>query len=74
MHTCRASCQVGLRLAGYLAAPALPQVRSQTQKPEELLGGCMACRAFLVFSSKQLKWKWLVLAKSTFSLEEGTGA
>lgn len=29
--------------------------------------------AFLVFSSRQLKWKWLVLAKSTFLLEEGTG-
>ena len=30
--------------------------------------------AFLVFSSRQLKWKWLVLAKSTFLLEEGSGA
>lgn len=34
----------------------------------------MACRAFLVFSSRQLKWKWLVLVKLTFLLEEGTGA
>lgn len=28
----------------------------------------------LVFTSRQLKWKWLVLAKSTFLIEEGTGA
>lgn len=34
----------------------------------------MACRAGLVFSSRQLKWKWLVLAKSTFLIGEGTGA
>lgn len=38
----------------------------------------MACRAFLVFSSRQLKWKldwsWLLQAKSAFSIEEGTGA
>lgn len=69
MHTCRASAQIGLRLAGCLAAWLLgPFCRSEAkpQKPEKLLGGCLACRAFLVFSFRQLKWKWLVLAKSTF--------